>query len=48
MTLPAKKDIRLPLLQVIAEAGGELPMRDAIVQVERAFPTITLAHKFEA
>lgn len=41
MALPAEKDIRLPLLRVIADAGGELPMLEAVTAVERYFPEIT-------
>ena len=41
MTLPAEKDIRLPLLRVIADAGGELPMREAIARVGQHFPELT-------
>jgi len=45
MALPAEKEIRLPLLKVIADAGGELSMRDAIAGVEAYFPEITAADK---
>ncbi|NLE95265.1 MAG: hypothetical protein GX600_06230 [Dehalococcoidia bacterium] len=41
MSLPTEKDIRLPLLRVIADAGGELPMAEAIRRVEAHFPNLT-------
>ena len=41
MGLPQEKDIRLPLLTVIADAGGELRMRDAIAGVEAYFPQLS-------
>lgn len=41
MSLPAEKDIGLPLLKVIADAGGELPAHDAIHAVQVHFPQIT-------
>ncbi len=45
MTLPSQKDIRVPLLQVIAEAGGELRMSEAIDLVEKHFPELTAEDK---
>ncbi|MBN1856928.1 MAG: winged helix-turn-helix domain-containing protein [Dehalococcoidia bacterium] len=45
MSLPQEKDIRIPLLTVIAEAGGELRMRDAIAAVEKHFPELTAEDK---
>ena len=41
MALPAEKEIRLPLLKVIADAGGQLPMLEAVAAVERYFPELT-------
>jgi len=45
MAIPSEGEICAPLLQVIAEAGGELRVRDAIAQVERHFPGLTTADK---
>ena len=39
--MPKETSIELPLLRVIADAGGELPLHEAIRRVERFFPDLT-------
>jgi restriction system protein len=41
MSIPIGESIRLPLLRVIADAGGELPMKEAVKGVEKLFPELT-------
>ncbi len=41
MALPPKDNIHLPLLKVMAEAGGSLSAHDAIQQVKRFYPDLT-------
>ena len=41
MGIPIGESVQLPLLRVIADAGGELPMKEAVKRVERFFPELT-------
>ena len=41
MAIPKEESLRLPLLRVIRDAGGELTLRDAIAQVAIFFPQLT-------
>lgn len=41
MPLPPKDNIHLPLLKVMAEAGGSLAAHDAIQQVRKFYPDLT-------
>jgi hypothetical protein len=41
MAIPIEESIQLPLLRVIADAGGELPLKEAIRQVGDFFPELT-------
>lgn len=45
MAIPVIKSIYLPLLKVIADAGGELPTAEAIKKIERFFPELTEGDK---
>ena len=41
MAIPIEESIRLPLLRVIADAGGELSLQEAVTRVARFFPDFT-------
>lgn len=41
MAIPIQESIELPLLRVIADAGGELSLKDAIMRVAAFFPELT-------
>jgi len=41
MAIPIQESIELPLLRVIADAGGELPLKEAVMQVAAFFPELT-------
>lgn len=41
MAIPMEESIRLPLLRVIADAGGELILQDAVTKVAAFFPQLT-------
>jgi len=41
MTIPIGESIRLPLLRVITDAGGELTLREAVARVTTFFPQLT-------
>jgi len=41
MPIPMSASIQLPLLRVIADAGGELRLQDALARVEAFFPELT-------
>ena len=41
MAIPIEESIQLPLLRVIADAGGELPLKDAVMRVAAFFPELT-------
>lgn len=41
MAMPKETSIELPLLRVVADAGGSLNLHDAIRQVEPFFPDLT-------
>jgi hypothetical protein len=41
MGIPIEESVRLPLLRVIADAGGELPLKEAIRRVGDFFPELT-------
>lgn len=41
MVMPVMENIRLPLLRIIVDGGGELRINEAIVQVEQYFPQLT-------
>jgi len=45
MAIPMEKSIRLPLLRVIADAGGELTFQEAVIRVEAFFPELTQQDK---
>ncbi|MGB9887947.1 MAG: winged helix-turn-helix domain-containing protein [Moorellales bacterium] len=47
MALPTKESICLPLLKVIADAGGRLTMGEAIRRVEAFFPELTEEDKLQ-
>ncbi len=47
MAIPKMKSIHLPLLKVIADAGGELSVDEAIREVEAYFPDLGEADKLE-
>ncbi|TET08349.1 hypothetical protein E3J84_06300 [Candidatus Aerophobetes bacterium] len=47
MAIPIEKNVCLPLLKVIADAGGELLMAKAIRAVEKFFPSLTEDDKLE-
>ena len=40
MALPKRRNLYLPLLKVLEEAGGQLPTQEAIARVERWFPAL--------
>ena len=40
-SIPYQRDIEIPLLSVIADAGGELPVKDAVKLVTLEFPNLT-------
>ena len=41
MAIPIQESIELPLLRVIADAGGELSLKDAVMRVAAFFPELT-------
>jgi hypothetical protein len=41
MAIPMEESIRLPLLRVIADAGGELTLQEAVTRVAAFFPQLT-------
>jgi len=41
MAIPMEESIRLPLLRVITDAGGELTLQEAVTRVEAFFPQLT-------
>lgn len=41
MAIPVEESIQLPLLRVIADAGGELPLKEAVSRVAGFFPQVT-------
>ena len=41
MAIPIEESVQLPLLRVIADAGGELPLKEAIRRVGDFFPELT-------
>ena len=41
MAIPIEESVQLPLLRVIADAGGELPLKEAIKRVGDFFPELT-------
>ena len=41
MAIPMQESIRLPLLRVIADAGGELTLQEAVMRVADFFPELT-------
>lgn len=41
MAIPVEESIRLPLLRVIVDAGGELTLRNAVTNVATFFPQLT-------
>jgi hypothetical protein len=41
MATPIQESIELPLLRVIADAGGELSLKDAVMRVAAFFPEVT-------
>ena len=41
MAVPIEESIQLPLLRVISDAGGELPLKEAVAGVAAFFPGIT-------
>ncbi|MFC2060847.1 winged helix-turn-helix domain-containing protein [Chloroflexota bacterium] len=41
MAIPLEESIRLPLLRVIADAGGELTLQESVTRVEAFFPHLT-------
>jgi hypothetical protein len=41
MAIPIEESIRLPLLRVITDAGGELTLREAVERVTTFFPQLT-------
>jgi hypothetical protein len=45
MAIPIQESIELPLLRVIADAGGELALKDAVTRVAAFFPELTEADK---
>lgn len=47
MAIPIKESIYLPLLKVIADAGGRLPLSEAIKRVEAFFPELTEEDKLQ-
>jgi len=40
MAIPMQESIRLPLLRVITDAGGELTLHEAVTRVEAFFPQL--------
>ena len=38
MVLPIEESTQLPLLRVIADAGGELTLQEAVIRVAAFFP----------
>lgn len=47
MAMPIRESIYFPLLKVIADAGGRLPMSEAIKRVEAFFPELTEEDKLQ-
>ncbi len=41
MAIPIEESIQLPLLRAIADAGGELPLKEAVSRVAALFPELT-------
>lgn len=41
MAIPIEESMRLPLLRVIADAGGQLPLKDAVERIAPFFPEVT-------
>jgi hypothetical protein len=41
MAIPVEESVQLPLLRVIADVGGELPLKEAVERVEKFFPELT-------
>jgi restriction endonuclease Mrr len=41
MAIPMEESIRLPLLRVIADAGGELTLQEAVTRAAAFFPQLT-------